>query len=401
METAKIRKAGYPIRYNFNEFVDRFRYIAKNIPPSHKVDCKSATQKICETVFLNNEDYQLGNTKLFLKESENEFLEQMRNDVLAKYVLLIQKVIKGWICRKKFVKLREAAIVVQKYWRARGYRSRYLVIRNGYQRLQARICSRELSYKFNKAGVAISRFQILCKGYIGRHYSQIGKIYSAVQLKSREEAELKRSGNSKYKQIAELNFQKRLAELNREYKLKETQKEEENNRDNEFVDDLFDFLKGSGQELSPNDESERKAFMDMVNNEKKAGKLNLNDLKADVPAEDLSGYNFKKFAATYFHKNTNPQYSRRPLKESLLELPTPDDTLAAQALWITIQRFMGDIAEPTFEVAEKLNQPIMNRVQETLSRSFANRKEYKVSNVQLICDLFILCKISKLTVLLR
>lgn len=378
METAKIRKAGYPIRYDYKQFVDRFRYLAKNIQASHKVDCKVATKTICETVFVNGEDYQLGNTKLFLKDHDNEFLEEQRSTVLKKYVLLIQKTVKGWICRKKYLKLREAALIVQKHWRARGFRSRYLVIKNGYQRLQAIIRSRQQTYQFNKVRKAVVKFQMLCKGYVARKYSQIGKIYLAVQLKYKEEDELKRAGNKKYQQVAELNFQKRLNDLDREYKLKAAEIEEENNRANEFVDDVFEFLKDSGAPASPTDIKESRAFMEIMQNESRAGKLNLEELETDEAEEDLSGYDFRKFAATYFHKNANPQYAKRPLKESLLELPTPDDVIAAQALWITILRFMGDLPEPRFEVADRVNEPVMNRVQETLSRSFANRKEYKV-----------------------
>ena len=40
------------------------------------------------------------------------------------------------------------------------------------------------------------------------------------------------------------------------------------------------------------------------------------------------------------------QYSRKPLKHSLLPLQTQGDQLAALALWITILRFMGDLPEP-------------------------------------------------------
>nr|CAD7418340.1 unnamed protein product [Timema cristinae] len=36
METAKIRRAGYPIRHNFKEFVDRYRMLVPGIPPAHK-----------------------------------------------------------------------------------------------------------------------------------------------------------------------------------------------------------------------------------------------------------------------------------------------------------------------------------------------------------------------------
>lgn len=261
METAKIRKAGYPIRYDYKQFIDRFRYLGKNVPPSHKTDCKASTKTICETVFVKGEDYQLGNTKLFLKDVDNEYLEEERSRVLSKYILLIQKVVKGWLCRKKYLRLKAAAIIVQKHWRARGYRSRYLLIKNGYQRLQAVIRSRALNYKFGKIRTAVRGFQAYCKGYVARRHSQIGKIYSAVQLKYKEELELKKSGNRQYQQVAELHMQKRLAELNREYTLKETEREDETNKANELVDDVFEFLKDSGLPSNQTDVKESEAFM--------------------------------------------------------------------------------------------------------------------------------------------
>lgn len=68
----------------------------------------------------------------------------------------------------------------------------------------------------------------------------------------------------------------------------------------------------------------------------------------DPPAqgEDLSEYTFRKYAATYFAHGTGPQHSRKPPKTALHELPTPDDVLAAQALWAAVSRFMGDMPEP-------------------------------------------------------
>jgi myosin-7 len=37
METAKIRRAGYPIRHCFQEFVERYRFLAPGTPHAHKV----------------------------------------------------------------------------------------------------------------------------------------------------------------------------------------------------------------------------------------------------------------------------------------------------------------------------------------------------------------------------
>jgi len=69
METIRIRRAGYPIRHTFAEFVDRYRILVPGVKPSISEECKSASDKICRAV-LGNADYQLGKTKVFLKASD-------------------------------------------------------------------------------------------------------------------------------------------------------------------------------------------------------------------------------------------------------------------------------------------------------------------------------------------
>lgn len=69
METIRIRRAGYPIRHKFMDFVDRYRILVSDVGPSHTVECRAASNKICKAV-LGNADYQLGKTKVFLKVNE-------------------------------------------------------------------------------------------------------------------------------------------------------------------------------------------------------------------------------------------------------------------------------------------------------------------------------------------
>lgn len=45
--------------------------------------------------------------------------------------------------------------------------------------------------------------------------------------------------------------------------------------------------------------------------------------------ENLSEFNFRKYAAMYFCGNVNYQYSRKPIKHSLLDLPLPADQLVS------------------------------------------------------------------------
>jgi len=68
METIRIRRAGYPIRHSFADFVDRYRILVTGVKPSMQEECKTASDKICRAI-LGDADFQLGKTKVFLKVS--------------------------------------------------------------------------------------------------------------------------------------------------------------------------------------------------------------------------------------------------------------------------------------------------------------------------------------------
>lgn len=93
METIRIRRAGYPIRHKFKDFVERYRFLINGVPPAHLTDCRAATARVCAAV-LGRTDYQLGKTKVFLKDAHDLFLEQERDRVLTKKVILLfQKIL--------------------------------------------------------------------------------------------------------------------------------------------------------------------------------------------------------------------------------------------------------------------------------------------------------------------
>ena len=59
-----------------------------------QADNKTGSAIICEEI-LRNRDYQLGHSKVFLKDEQQLFLEQERDRALTKKILIIQKHIKG------------------------------------------------------------------------------------------------------------------------------------------------------------------------------------------------------------------------------------------------------------------------------------------------------------------
>lgn len=375
METAKIRQAGYPIRYSYSEFVHRYRLVIPNIPPAEKTDCKSATKKICNAV-LQDQEFRFGHTKVFLKDNHDILLEELRHKVMITAVIKVQANARRFIHRTRFLRLRSAAIVIQKNFRARGYRSRYLAMKRGYSRLQAVIRSRELRKTFLNMRKFFSNIQAYCRGYLIRKLvKEKGHIIKATQIQlHKEKSELQKSGKSE--DAAANQFEKKYKELMKSiwFVSEVTSNNNAQNAaiDDRYVDDVFGFLKDS-----PTPAGTVRGTGFGVTTTVKPEISTVIPLPQEIEEESFDEFNFRKFAATYFLGNTTHQYSRKPLKHSLLELPSPIDKMAAQALWITILRFMGDIAEPKY-VDDKIdNVPVMTKLTDTIGRAFQKSKEFE------------------------
>lgn len=311
METIRIRRAGYPIRHGYRDFVERYRFLISGVPPAHRTDCKHATARICAMV-LGKSDYQLGNTKVFLKDAHDLFLEQERDRVLTRKILILQRSIRGWVYRRRFLRMRAAAIMVQKHWKGYAQRNRYKKMRVGYMRLQALIRSRVLSHRFRHLRGHIVGLQAHIRGFmVRREYGHkmwaIVKIQSHVrkmiamrkykklkegykqfnevlQLRRIEEHQLKQKGNKRAKEIAEQHYRDRLHELERIDMEKEIEdrraveikknlindaarKQDEPVDDGKLVEAMFDFLPDSSSETpTPHQGRETSVFNDLPHN---------------------------------------------------------------------------------------------------------------------------------------
>jgi myosin-7 len=201
------------------------------------VDCRQATARICSAT-LGKTDYQLGQTKVFLKDAQDLFLEQERDRVLTKKLVIIQRCIRGWIHRRRYIRLKSAAIVIQRQWRRQAQRKRYLEMRSGFLRLQALIRSRILSHRFQHLRGHIVGLQARCRGYLirrqfrmktravvviqkhvrrriaQRNYKEMKKEQrhrlEALRLRDLEERQLKKEGNKRYREIADQHYRVRI-----------------------------------------------------------------------------------------------------------------------------------------------------------------------------------------------
>ena len=62
----RIRRAGYPIRHTFKEFVERYYILQPGLVVSQIQDIKMAA-KTLSTRVLGDHDWQIGSTKVFIK----------------------------------------------------------------------------------------------------------------------------------------------------------------------------------------------------------------------------------------------------------------------------------------------------------------------------------------------
>lgn len=168
METARIRSIGYPIRHTFKNFVERYRNLVPELKRSQQLRPRDSAYLMCTKLFDNTVDYQFGQTKIFLKYAEDFHLEQERERLQLKYVVVLQRSFRWLILRRWIKRHRSAAIIIQRYWRGYQMRIKQIIIRNGIERLQASIVSRQTAYSYIRLRRTICTFQAYCRGFLLR-----------------------------------------------------------------------------------------------------------------------------------------------------------------------------------------------------------------------------------------
>ena len=118
LEAVKVARAGFPIRFEHNGFVKRYRCltIKENMEGMSGSDGFS---KLCEKLLpkVSCETYQVGETKIFMKKHIYDDLEDMRLIVLNKLATKIRAVYIGWMCWIEYIKVRCSVILLQTFYR--------------------------------------------------------------------------------------------------------------------------------------------------------------------------------------------------------------------------------------------------------------------------------------------
>ncbi|XP_035383783.1 unconventional myosin-X isoform X2 [Electrophorus electricus] len=137
LETVRIRRAGFPVRRTFQDFCARYYVLMRGVAMCD--DFKESCLHLLRLLDSSNAEWQLGKTKVFLRESLELRLEKKREEEVLKAAAIIQAHILGYRARRQYRQLLQSVVVIQKNWRALFWRKRFLMLRWASVTLQKRV----------------------------------------------------------------------------------------------------------------------------------------------------------------------------------------------------------------------------------------------------------------------
>ncbi|XP_035906394.1 unconventional myosin-Va isoform X4 [Anopheles stephensi] len=194
LETVRISAAGFPSRWKYEDFYDRYRLLCKRL---QIVDwhVKATCTNIVRNWLHDPDKYRLGNTQIFFRAGQVAYLEQVRSDTRKKHIILVQSLIRRFICRRRYLRLKQtalglqrhargmlarkradnlrknrAAVIIQRYTRGWLQRKKYVAIRKAVLGLQTRARGFMARRKFHAVldNYKATQIQRFCRGYLAR-----------------------------------------------------------------------------------------------------------------------------------------------------------------------------------------------------------------------------------------
>lgn len=128
LETIRISCAGYPSRWTYEEFAERYYMLVPSAdwqPMIQHMELRPLCSLILERTINDPDKYQSGLTKIFFRAGMLAALESLRSEKLNALVTIVQKNMRRRMAVKKYQELRRATITIQTWWR--GILARRLV----------------------------------------------------------------------------------------------------------------------------------------------------------------------------------------------------------------------------------------------------------------------------------
>lgn len=167
LETVRIRQAGFNVRLTYDEFIQHYRILLPKGLLSSQIDVRN----FLATLNLNRDNYQLGSTKIFLRESEKTKLDCKLHQQIMASIVAIQRWFRACLDRRRFLKIKQAVIQIQSFWRICSAQRTLIELRT---RMIAAIHIQAFwkGYKtkkwYSKLKQGLINFQAQAKGFLAR-----------------------------------------------------------------------------------------------------------------------------------------------------------------------------------------------------------------------------------------
>lgn len=164
LETVRISAAGFPSRWTYEDFFDRYHLLGKE-KQINEDNIIATCRTIIDNTIRSEDKFRYGHTQIFFRAGQVAYLEQIRADLRKKYIIIIQSLVKRFIYQRRYAKIKKSILGVQSH--ARGMMARRKA--DGIRR--------------NKKAVIIQRF---VRGWLARtKFLRVRRTVLAIQTRSR------------------------------------------------------------------------------------------------------------------------------------------------------------------------------------------------------------------------
>ncbi|KAI8478266.1 Unconventional myosin-Ie, partial [Branchiostoma belcheri] len=109
-ENIRVRRAGFAYRREFDKFLRRYAILTPETWPQWRGPPQQGIHHLMRSVNMESDQYQLGHTKVFIKNPESLFLlEELRERKFDGYARVIQTGFRKYIARKRAQQMKEQA----------------------------------------------------------------------------------------------------------------------------------------------------------------------------------------------------------------------------------------------------------------------------------------------------
>ncbi|KAM4728261.1 unconventional myosin-IXb isoform 2-T2 [Anableps anableps] len=113
LQMIHMQKSGYQAKYTFKEFVEKFGVLL----PKGTTGSPEDITELFEKMELDKSTYQIGKTKVFLKEKERQLLQNTLNKEVMQRIVILQRWFRACLIRLHFLQKKDATMIIQRSWR--------------------------------------------------------------------------------------------------------------------------------------------------------------------------------------------------------------------------------------------------------------------------------------------